>query len=97
MVVPEAFGAGLPIVASRLGALETLVEDGGNGLLVEARNPAALARAVRRIAADADFEQGLRRRARATYEAVYHPEANLRTLTHIYEQALRGKQAVRAR
>ena len=88
MVVPEAFGAGLPIIASRLGALETLVEDGGNGLLVEARNPAALALAVRRIAADQNFEQGLRRRARATYEAVYRPEANLRTLLDIYEQAV---------
>jgi glycosyltransferase involved in cell wall biosynthesis len=88
MVVPEAFGAGLPIIASRLGALETLVQDGGNGLLVEPRNPAALAQAVRRIAADQNVEQGLRRRARATYEAVYHPDANLRTLMQIYGQAV---------
>jgi glycosyltransferase involved in cell wall biosynthesis len=91
MVVPEAFGAGLPIVASKLGALETLVEDEGNGMLVEARNPTALARAVRRIAADTNFEQSLRHRARATYEAVYHPEANLRTLLEIYEQAVAAR------
>ena len=91
MVVPEAFGAGLPIIASRLGALETLIEDGGNGLLVESGNPAAIVQAVRRIAADGDFEQRLRRRARATYEAVYHPEANLRLLRQIYEQAAQAR------
>ncbi len=88
MVVPEAFGAGLPIVASRIGALETLVEDGGNGLLAEPGNAASIAAAVRRIAAGGAFEQGLRRRARAAYEDVYHPEANLRMLRGIYEQAI---------
>jgi glycosyltransferase involved in cell wall biosynthesis len=91
MVVPEAFGAGLPIIASRIGALETLVEDGGNGLLAEAGNARSIAQAVRRIAAGGDLEQGLRRRARATYEAVYHPSANLRALIGIYEQAVAAR------
>ena len=91
MVVPEAFGAGLPIVASRLGALETLVEDGASGLLVEPGNPAAIASAVRRISADRELEMSLRRRARATYEAIYHPSANLRALIAIYEQAVAAR------
>lgn len=93
MVVPEAFGAGLPIVASRLGALETLIEDGGNGLLAEPGDAASIAIAVRRIAGDRNFEQELRRRARATYEAVYHPAANLRRLKEIYEQAVETASA----
>jgi len=95
MVVPEAFGAGLPIVASRIGALETLVEDGGNGagngLLAEPGNETAIAEAVRRIAAGGEFEQALRGRARATYESVYHPEANVRMLRAIYEQTIGGR------
>lgn len=91
MVVPEAFGAGLPIIASRHGALETLVEDSVNGLLAEPGNPTAIARAVHRIAADREFEMSLRRRARATYEAVYQPSANLRTLIAIYEQAVAAR------
>jgi glycosyltransferase involved in cell wall biosynthesis len=91
MVVPEAFGAGLPIVASRIGALETLIEDGGNGLLAEPGNPADLAAAVRRVAAGGDFEQGLRLRARATYEELYQPDANLRLLLEIYRQAVASR------
>jgi glycosyltransferase involved in cell wall biosynthesis len=90
MVVPEAFGAGLPIVASRIGALATLVEDGGNGLLAEPGDSASIAQAVRRVAAGGEFEQSLRRHARATYEAMYHPDSNVRMLTKIYEQAVRA-------
>src|SRR5580658_788998 len=75
MVVPEAFGAGLPIVASRIGSLQTLIEDGGNGLLVEPGNPAALAQAVRRVTSDDQFEATLRRNARLTYETTYRPDA----------------------
>jgi glycosyltransferase involved in cell wall biosynthesis len=91
LVVPEAFGAGLPIIASRLGSLETLIDEGNNGLLVEPGNPAALAHAVGRLAADAHFEAGLRIKARQTYEKLYRPDANLRLLLEIYAEA--GRQA----
>jgi glycosyltransferase involved in cell wall biosynthesis len=92
LVVAEAFSAGLPIAASRLGALETLVDEGrngddGNGMLFEAGNADALADAVRRFAANREREPGMRRRARETYEALYRPEANLKLLLAIYEQA----------
>jgi glycosyltransferase involved in cell wall biosynthesis len=87
MVVPEAFGAGLPIIASRIGSLQTLIEDGGNGFLVEPGNAAALAEAVRHIAADGRLGGDLRRRARQTYETLYRPDANLRILLQIYEMA----------
>jgi glycosyltransferase involved in cell wall biosynthesis len=91
LVVPEAFGAGLPIIASRLGSLETLIDEGNNGLLVEPGNPAALVHAVGRLAADAHFEAGLRIKARQTYEKLYRPDANLRLLLEIYAEA--GRQA----
>jgi len=44
-----AFGAGAPVVATRTGGLEDVVEDGISGLLVEPRNPPALARAIERF------------------------------------------------
>lgn len=94
MVVPEAFGSGLPIIASRIGSLQTLIEDGGDGLLVEPGNPTALVQAVRRITADDRFETWLRSQARRTYEAIYRPDANVRLLMEIYEQALREMPAL---
>jgi glycosyltransferase involved in cell wall biosynthesis len=87
MVMPEAFSAGLPIAASRIGALETLIEENGNGLLFTPGDAEALASVVRRFAADREREPAMRRRARETYEALYRPDANLRRLLEIYEQA----------
>jgi glycosyltransferase involved in cell wall biosynthesis len=87
MVVPEAFGAGLPIIASRIGALETLIDDGGNGLLAEPGNAASWVEAVRRFSTEPGLEQRLRQKARQTYEILYRPEANVRLLLQIYEQA----------
>lgn len=88
MVVPEAFGAGLPIIASRIGALRTLIDDGANGLLAEPGNVASWRDAVKRFTAEPGLEGRLRRRARESYETLYHPDANVRLLLEIYEQAL---------
>lgn len=52
-VVLEALAAGTPVVASRVGGIPELVRHGREGLLVEPKDPAALARALRRLWNDA--------------------------------------------
>jgi glycosyltransferase involved in cell wall biosynthesis len=52
VAVMEAFAASVPVVATDVGGLSEAVEDGRSGRLVPARQPAALADAVRAVAAD---------------------------------------------
>ena len=54
-----AYGAGVPVIATRTGGLEEVVEEGISGLLVAPEDPAALARAVERF-----FDGGLGPRLR---------------------------------
>jgi glycosyltransferase involved in cell wall biosynthesis len=88
MVVPEAFATGLPIVASNIGALSSLIAHGANGLLVPPGNHEALVEAVRTVALTPGLETLLRAEARSTYERSYRPEANVQQLLDIYRSVL---------
>jgi glycosyltransferase involved in cell wall biosynthesis len=49
MVIAEAFGAGLPVIASRIGGISEMVADGENGVLVAPGDVEDLALAMRRM------------------------------------------------
>ena len=49
----------IPVIATRVGGVPEIVEDGENGLLVEPRDPEALAAAIRRVTGDADLRSRL--------------------------------------
>lgn len=51
-VLVEAMAAGLPIIATHETGATTMVRDGAEGLIVPARDPEAIARAMLRLAAD---------------------------------------------
>ncbi len=57
-VLSEAMGQGLPVVTTRVGGIGLVLEHEQSALLVEPRNPPAIAEAVARLITDA----GLRRR-----------------------------------
>jgi glycosyltransferase involved in cell wall biosynthesis len=60
VTIREAFHAGVPVLASRLGALEEKVCEGLGGLLFRPGDPADLARVVRRTLEEADLLEALR-------------------------------------
>lgn len=65
-VAAAAFGNGRAVVASRIGGLPDMIEDGRNGSLVDPGNPGALAAALRLIIEDEGRLQVLTEGARAT-------------------------------
>lgn len=64
VVLMEAMGCGLPVVASDLSGIPELVEDGVSGYLVAPRDVQGLADAVERLSADAELRQRLGRAGR---------------------------------
>lgn len=85
--IVEAFAKGTPVVASRLGAMQELVEDGGSGLLFAPGDAADLAAQVHRLASDDALCSAMRRAARRQFEEHYTAEANYAQLIEIYEAA----------
>jgi len=64
----EAMAAGLPVVATRVPGNSELIREGENGLLVETRNPAELARAVTSLLSSPEEALRLAQAARRTVE-----------------------------
>lgn len=57
MVAREAMAYGRPVVATEVGGLEGAVEDGVTGLVVPARDPAALREAIQRLLEDDELRR----------------------------------------
>lgn len=88
----EAFGTGLPVITSRIGALAELVEHGVTGLLCEPGDATDLARAMRWAVGHPDEMAAMGRNARARFEALYTPDINHGQLLAIYRAAIDDMQ-----
>lgn len=91
LVLVEAYACGLPVIASRLGAMAELVEDGVTGLLFE---PGSAEDLARKMAWAIEYPAEMRRMgaaARKRYEMLYTPECNYEQLMAIYSNAINSR------
>ena len=80
----ESMAAGVPAIATRVGAIPDVVADGVNGLLVEPHSPEAITAAIRRLAADRPALARMGRASRATIEGRFSIQRLAAQLRSIY-------------
>lgn len=85
MTVAEALAVGLPVVASRVGGMAALIDDGRTGVHFPPGDAAALADRVRWAIDNPARLAEMRREARAEYLERYTGERNYDLLLGIYE------------
>lgn len=88
MVIVEAYGAGLPVLASRLGGLVEIVEEGVTGRLFRAGDAGDMADVVRQTLADGNGLQRMSVGARQAYSDRYSADAVARTLMDTYRSVI---------
>jgi glycosyltransferase involved in cell wall biosynthesis len=86
--VLEAMAAELPVVASAVGGLAELVEDGVTGLLVPAGDERALAEALGRLVEDPEQRRSLGAAGRARAEAQFDLDTFRRAHLDLYHRQL---------
>jgi glycosyltransferase involved in cell wall biosynthesis len=91
MVIAEAFAVGLPVVASELGSMSSLITPGHTGLHFHPGNPEDLATKVEWVLTHPAELNQMRREARAEFEAKYTAEQNYQMLMAIYERVVDGR------
>lgn len=79
---------GLPVLASRLGSMAEIVEDGVTGLHFEAGNSADLAEKIQWANQHPKQMISLGKNARIAYESLYTAENNYQQLMGIYQQVI---------
>ena len=87
LVVLEAFASATPIIASRIGSLADIVEDGETGWFVDPGDADALARRIRWVLEHPDVARRAGERARERYERLYRGPQHLAALTEAYAAA----------
>ncbi len=84
LIVLEAYAAGKAVVASRIGSLPYVVEEGETGALFEAGNSDDLAAKASAMMSRADELRRMGRSGRQLVETRYSPEQNYRQLLDIF-------------
>ena len=89
MVALEAMACGTPVIASDVGGLAELVQDGETGFLVPGGDPAAMAERLRCMLSDKELLARLGRQA-ANYAERYDWKGITRQIMDLYESTLAG-------
>jgi glycosyltransferase involved in cell wall biosynthesis len=86
--IVEAMATQLPVVATRCGGPEQIVDDQRTGLLVENASPEAVAAGIERLRDDRSFASALGRAARTAVQERFTASAQTRAYERVYEDCL---------
>ncbi|MGH9870464.1 MAG: glycosyltransferase family 4 protein [Candidatus Polarisedimenticolia bacterium] len=88
LVLVEALGAGVPVVASRIGAIPDIIREGQEGFLFPPGDATELARLVSRISGDPSLRTALSKACRKSFETRFSPQVTYEVLMSIYDAAI---------
>lgn len=88
VAVLEAMASGLPVVASDVGGLREIVEDGKTGFLVPPRDPAAFAEKIRLLLGDPDLRAAMGAAGRRRAQEEFSLTAMVRRTAEFYDRLL---------
>lgn len=96
VTIVEAFACGVPVICSRLGAMQETVADGRTGLHFTPGDAEDLAQKVEWAWSHPEEMAAMGRAARAEYEAKYTAAHNYLMLMEIYQRVLEAREGVAA-
>ncbi|MCX5706405.1 MAG: glycosyltransferase family 4 protein [Candidatus Omnitrophica bacterium] len=87
-VIIESFSCGTPVLATNIGAIKEIIQDGVNGLLFSVGDSEDLFRKIRYLSGNNELLSILGSNARETYKKRFTPELNYQSLLEIYGRAI---------
>ena len=90
-IIVDAYACGVPVIASRIGALTERIIPNETGLLFEPGDADDLKEKVLFLYRDPQLNKVMRKNARRLYNEQYREEANYQTLMGLYRQVSHGR------
>ncbi len=87
LVIPEAMKSGLPVIGSSVGGITDVIKHEVNGLLVEEKNPKALANAIERIISDEELREKIIENSQETVKE-FSPRTIAEKYCELYKNCL---------
>lgn len=84
----EAMACGKPLIGTNVGGIPELIADGENGLIVPAKDAAALARAVIRLCEDREYRKAMGHKGRIRAEREFSWHVIAEKTAEVYEKAI---------
>jgi len=89
-VIIEAMAAGCPVISTKnVGAIPETVIDGKTGILVEKKNPEAIAKAITKLIEHPELRVKMGIAGRKRYEECYTQEKNIENMIRVFKYALK--------
>ncbi len=90
--IMEAMACSKPVVASNVGGIPEMVEDGATGFLFPMGNVAALAESLRRMLGSRSAREEMGRRGREKAERLYGPDVHYERIAAVYRDVARERR-----
>ena len=91
--VLEYMEAALPVVATRVGGVPDLIEDGVHGCLVEPRDAQGLAAGLARLLGDPDLARAMGQRGQARRRSEFDISNTVREIERLYESLVAAERS----
>ena len=88
----EAMACGTPVIATRVGGIPEIIEEGVSGLMLSTGDSEALADRISRVLEDAQLRKTLGHNARRRIQELFSVESVLPKMIAAYEDAIRGTE-----
>lgn len=95
LAILEAMAMGLPVVASDVGGIYTLIKDGQNGFLVPPADPSALAKAIGKLLDDEGLAKRMGQAGQRMVQRKFSLDKMVRQIEGVYKDIVTGPGARR--